>query len=337
MQIKPYTIQTALGPVHVTNNIVHELINSPALQRLKKIHQYGVLGSANANTPAYSRYDHSLGVCALLQRYGADQSEQIAGILHDASHTVFSHVAEMVFDHSSPDHSYQDNIHEWFLEKMNIPALLAKHHIRLDDILHKSGTHTRLEQDLPNICADRLEYNLNGALLKKMISHHDLEKLLTSLQFDENNWFFNHIEEAKLLGSISLYLNEHQWSTPYNGIAYHWAAQAIKQALRIGLLNNDDIHFSTDDVVFNTLVTSNDPIITQQMHYLSNAQNNFAVHDASDYDVHLKPKFRGIDPWVLTDQGLQRLTHIDHEYAHAFNRTKKLMAHGWYIKTGPTI
>ncbi len=85
------------GRTEIFEPIILELLASPALQRLKGVDQFGYL-PGYAIVPAggfpggpVSRFEHSVGVYLLLRKYGAPLEEQIAGLLHDVSHAVFSH------------------------------------------------------------------------------------------------------------------------------------------------------------------------------------------------------------------------------------------------------
>ncbi|HUB93002.1 MAG TPA: HD domain-containing protein [Verrucomicrobiae bacterium] len=81
------------GSAEVNSNVLLDLINSQPVQRLKGIAQFGIPDEFY-HKQNYSRYEHSVGVMILLQRLGASEEEQIAGLLHDVSHTAFSHVID---------------------------------------------------------------------------------------------------------------------------------------------------------------------------------------------------------------------------------------------------
>ncbi|MGL5642811.1 MAG: HD domain-containing protein, partial [Paraclostridium sp.] len=76
-------------------DVLIELINCDAVQRLKYIHQVGatylIKEELNVN-----RLEHSIGVMLLIRMLGGSLKEQIAGLLHDISHTAFSHVIDFV-------------------------------------------------------------------------------------------------------------------------------------------------------------------------------------------------------------------------------------------------
>ena len=57
-------------------DILEELINCKAVQRLKKIHQVGATYLVQKNLNV-TRYEHSLGVMLLIKRLGGSLEEQI--------------------------------------------------------------------------------------------------------------------------------------------------------------------------------------------------------------------------------------------------------------------
>src|SRR6266481_3951243 len=97
----PLTINTIYGNFIVTEPVLVDLFNHPIMERIKHIRQYGVSDYIIKQKKEYTRYEHCVGVWALLYLYGARLEEQIAGLLHDTSHTVFSHVGDTLFSHNS--------------------------------------------------------------------------------------------------------------------------------------------------------------------------------------------------------------------------------------------
>ncbi len=322
-QIQPLVINTIYTNFTVTEPVLIDLFNSPVMERIKHVRQQGTLDYVIKQKKEYTRYEHCVGVWGLLRMYGATLEEQIAGLLHDASHTVFSHVGDILFNHNSADSSYQDDIHEWYLTQWGVDKLLEQHHISLGSILHKSGTHTMLEQDLPNICADRLEYNLQAGILTDMLTTDDIATILKDLQYDNGQWFFVKQESAIKLALVSLFNTEHVWSSPVNQLIYQWTAHALKRALDIGLLTTDDIHFSTDPIVWDKLWISNDDVIANYLNKIIHYKQ-LITPQSENNKVLRTGKFRGLDPFVQTDNTLQRLTSINSTYCNEYNRVKAL-------------
>jgi len=64
----------------------------------------------------------------LVRRLGASLDEQIAALLHDVSHTAFSHVIDFVFnDHNGQ--SYHEEKKEEFVASTDIPTILNKYNL----------------------------------------------------------------------------------------------------------------------------------------------------------------------------------------------------------------
>ncbi len=322
---------TILGSLILDEPVLIDLINSEAMQRLKLIHQYGVAHYPNKNI-AYSRYQHSLGVLHILKVVGCSLQEQIAGLLHDVSHTVFSHVADVLFAHKSSVNSYQDDIHEWYISKTDIPAILSKYGFCVKDILHKSGTFKALEQDLPDLCADRLEYLLNGAFLEQLLTAQQVQDIFASLCFNNQTWYFSSLEQARKLADISLHLTEFRFASAWNIASYYWAAQALRLALDSQLLTLDDIHFSSDDAVWNKLAAVHIDNIDLLLKKIENSMQYCALSDASTFDLYVKPKLRGIDPLVMVDSQLVRLSVLDQDFYNKFWCLKNKLENGLYLK-----
>jgi HD superfamily phosphohydrolase len=108
-------VQTFYGPIEVKEPVLLELIHSAPMQRLKQVHQYGVAYYTKTHPEEYNRFDHSLGVFAILRIKGASLVEQIAGLLHDISHSAFSHVGDWVYAKENQENDYHSSVHEGFV------------------------------------------------------------------------------------------------------------------------------------------------------------------------------------------------------------------------------
>jgi HD superfamily phosphohydrolase len=80
------------------------------VQRLHGVLQHGITGLIGLTQPI-TRYEHSVGAMLLVRQLGGSLREQIAALLHDVSHTAFSHVIDYVLnDHDGQ--SYHDEMKE---------------------------------------------------------------------------------------------------------------------------------------------------------------------------------------------------------------------------------
>lgn len=324
------TIRSLYGTVTITEPVLIDLLQTPSVKRLEHINQYGITPFIK-KLPPYSRFTHSVGVMVLLRLYGASLAEQIAGLLHDVSHTVFSHVGDFLYTATHND-SYQDSIHEWFIKQTELKDLLEHHEYAISDIIHKNGTFLLLEQEIPELCADRLEYVLYGGHLKNIINSKDIDSILSHLKTDNNQWYFDDIAAARLFAECALALTKNEFASASGLLTYKWAAQALHRACEINLINTHEIHFSIDNVIWQKLYTSPDEHIKQHLYNLKNFASIITLSTKHDFDIHMIGKFRGIDPLVKRNNYVKRLTEWDATFKEEFEKIRDTIAQGWYIK-----
>lgn len=143
------------GEFDITEPIIIELIESKPLRRLKEIDQAGyqplwVKPNVEIGKYDHSRFAHSVGVYLLLRKYGAPFEEQIAGLIHDVSHSAFSHCIDYVLDAGSEkEHNHQDNVFKDFVKKTEIPRILKKYGFDPDYIADDSHFPLK-EKNLPD-------------------------------------------------------------------------------------------------------------------------------------------------------------------------------------------
>jgi hypothetical protein len=323
-------IETFYGTFEVEEPVLLELIESPAFQRLKHIHQYGV-AYYTTHREEYSRYDHSLGVFFLLRAKQCSLEEQIAGLLHDVSHTVFSHVGDWIFNRQNQEVDYQTLTHTGYLEQSGLGEILNKHGYSIEEILPKQELFPALEQPLPTLCADRLDYNIQGAFHRGFITRQEAIRLFHEIQLIDGEWISNEHEILKKLVRYSLFMTQDCWGSGTNYVLSMWLADAILRGIDIGILNMEDVRFGTDSEIWTCLLTSDDPLIQKHMQMILNPFNHHSFVAKDEADLFITCKFRGIDPLVLVDGKCMRLTTIDSILEVEFNLAKTRMGSGWMI------
>src|SRR6476661_8398010 len=111
------------GDVSIDDPRLLALIDCPTFRRLEGIRQAGPSAFAFP-FKTVTRYEHSLGVYVLLRRLGAGRREQVAGLLHDISHTAFSHAVDFVIASDEQDH--HESLKPVLLDRGDIAAALAR-------------------------------------------------------------------------------------------------------------------------------------------------------------------------------------------------------------------
>lgn len=325
-------IDTFYGPIEVQEPVLLELIDSPVFQRLKNIHQYGV-AYYTTHREEYNRYDHSIGVFAILRVNDTPIEGQIAGLLHDVSHTAFSHVGDWVFGKENKDKNYQDGIHALFLEKSGLAEILKKYNFTTEQILPKEELFPALENSLPNLCADRIDYNIQGAYYQGFITHEEAVSIFKDLRFINNRWVSNYPELMKKLTRFSLFMTQTCWGSPTNYVTSRWLADAILRGIDLGCISYAELHYETDQVIWDKLILQKDSIIEKKMKMIMNPQAYFSIVDSiNEADFIVKSRFRGIDPWVVSESTYSRITEMDNKLAEEFEKARQIISKGWAVK-----
>jgi len=314
------------GKVKIEEPLILELIKSPSLQRLKGIDQVGYL-------PFYSklhsqkfdkitRFEHSLGVFILLKKLKAPFKEQIAGLLHDLSHGVFSHAIDYVVKAGSEkDHSFQDSIFEKFLKNSEIPSILKKHGFDLNYILNKNN-FPLLEKQLPDLCADRIDYSLRNAVCNKIISKRKVNYFLKNLSVENNFWLFKNFQSAKKYTNLFFHLNTVHYAGFPTAVMFRTVGDVLKYSLEKGYLKRGDL-FTTDKIVLNKVKSElkSDPklkLLFNQMTGKIKTENN-----PKNYDTIVYCKSRIVDPYFKDGKKIKRFSQVDRNWSKIVKRELK--------------
>src|SRR3989344_2443568 len=292
------------GEFEISEPVLLELIASPSIQRLKGISQMG-MPQEYWHTPVFSRYEHSIGVMLILRKLNASINEQIAGLLHDVSHTAFSHVADWVFgDPTKEDH--QDNIFEEFVLKSEIPGILEKNNISTKEILDFSN-FPLLEQELPELCADRIDYTLRelNAIGKEALAR----ELAGDLISFNSRIVFKSKELAESFANSFISRNNQHWAAPESRLRYYLLSDILKEAMLKEIISKEDFG-KTDQEVLSAITLSKDASLLEKLKILSGKLK--AIE--SDTGILLQKKFRYINPSVILGNQVLPLSSISPEY-----------------------
>lgn len=309
--------------------VLIDLLGTAAIQRLSGVLQHGITALLGI-TQRTSRLEHSLGVMLLVRRLGGSLDEQVAALLHDVSHTAFSHVIDYVFnDHE--DQGYHERMKAAFLEDSDIPAVLAHHgydwHRFLDD-----GEFGLLERPAPDLCADRLDYFLRDSLDLGLCTKSQAQQALAHLDVFRGQIVVNNQEQARWMADTFMAADEASWSNFREVALYELAARAIRLGLELGVLSDADL-WSSDDAAWGRLHAAQDVELQQRLRLVS-ADTKF-TWDAAQPTFWVRTKLRTIDPPLVSDRGIQALSMLDPVYADLRNAYLQRKAGPWPVRVIP--
>ena len=294
-------------------------IELPVLQRLAGI---GLLCGTDwtplyKNRFYYSRLDHSKGVALIVWHFTHDKAQTIAGLLHDISTPVFSHVS---------DFRKGDALTQTATEAPT--AAIIRGDAELNRLLAEDGlTAAQVEDyhiypiadnEIPQLSADRLEYMfpsgmaLDGSWTMEEIRRCYNDLIILKNEDGQDELGFRTLEIAELYcehfcmtGHI-LQLNE-------NKLTLHLLGQIMNLAEKEGLLTEKDFMTLSEKEVMerldeslsvkNVSLSGND-ILSRIYHTFrtmtSIEHTDHALPEDEYFCVNLKVKQRYINPLVVS-------------------------------------
>ena len=227
-------------------NFLKKYIELPIMQRLSGI---GLLcgtdwTSLYKNRFFYSRLDHSVGVALIIWNFTKDKTQTIAGLLHDVSTTVFSHVSDFRKGDALTQTSTEEPTTKMILSDSALCKLLESDGIEPKDVVDYH-LYPIADNEIPSLSADRLEYMYpSGLALDGSWTFEEIAKTyndLIILKNEENKeeLGFKTIEMAELyckkfcmIGHI-LQLNE-------NKLSLQLLSQIMSKAVELDVLQEED-------------------------------------------------------------------------------------------------
>lgn len=218
----------------------------PLLKRLKGI---GLLCGTDwtplyKNRFYYSRLDHSLGVALIIWNFTHDKAQTIAGLLHDVSTPVFSHVSDFRKGDALTQTATEEDNKSLVHKDKELARLLAGDGLTIEEVedYHK---YPVADNEIPCLSADRLEYMypsgmaLDGSWdldsIKRTYENIRVlknEKGIDELGFTDQTIALDYCRHFCMIGHI-LQLNE-------NKLTLHLLGQIMNRAVELGILQEAD-------------------------------------------------------------------------------------------------
>ena len=312
-------------------NFLKKYIELPIMQRLSGI---GLLcgtdwTSLYKNRFFYSRLDHSVGVALIIWNFTKDKTQTIAGLLHDVSTTVFSHVSDFRKGDALTQTSTEEPTTKMILSDSALCKLLESDGIEPKDVVDYH-IYPIADNEIPSLSADRLEYMYpSGLALDGSWTFEEIAKTynnLTILKNEENKdeLGFKTIEMAELyckkfcmIGHI-LQLNE-------NKLCLQLLSQIMSKAVELNVLQEEDFMTLSESKIIekiesfirqNTLSLEEQKFATMHNTFRKMTKvehTNQKLPEDEYFCVSLKVKQRYINPLVkvgTNSQQAKRLSEV---------------------------
>jgi HD superfamily phosphohydrolase len=289
------------GRVSIEDSGVLDLIGCATFQRLKGVRQAGPSSLAFPFKDV-TRYEHSLGVFVLLRRLRAPRREQVAGLLHDISHTAFSHAVDFIILSHEQDHHEQ--LKPLMLDRCDIARALTRLGYSPREF-YDDSIYPLLEQPIPLLCADRLDYFLRDGLACGVLTSDFVGQMLGCLKIVDTRIVLSDIDVAREAAALFETMNREWWASPIEAFIYNEFADALKEGLQLGVLERDDL-MTEDALVLAKLDASGSRKIARKLH----AIRHLRPEHAHGYVPRIVPKQRWLDPPVQMNGTVQQLSAL---------------------------
>ena len=304
------------GKKKIESKAIIELIKSAPLQRLKKIAQYGIPDELYYRKN-FTRFEHSIGVMLLLKKLGASEKEQIAGLLHDVSHTAFSHLIDWVVGEGYiEDENFQDKSHKKFINSKHLSKILKKYKFNPKEIFEYKEFGL-LERPIPMLCADRADYSLRE--FPKDVAR----KCLNSIIVINGKMVFKNKASAFLFAKYFLKSQMTHWGGFEANARYRIFANLLKYAMDKKIINFGDF-WKYDEYVISKLKKSKDEKILKTFKIFK--KKSLRSYPMSK--VLAKRKFRRVDPLFLQKNKILTLSSQSKEFTKLLTKAKIENDHG---------
>ncbi len=310
------------GVVELDEPFIEELLVSAPLQRMKGIHQAGANYLIDPKQTG-TRYTHCVGVMLLLRGAGASLEEQAAGLLHDVGHGAFSHVLDLVFPQY--DHNFDDAHLGELIANSEIPSIYEKYGFDWKKVVEKKSFGL-LERPSPRLCADRIDYTFRDSLYS--LDASTIRRWWEDLRVHDGEFVFASPQLAAEFALQYLHMDDLIWSSPRFATGYRVFADALKEAVALGIISRADLHTS-DEEVLEKLRLAQNPLIQSKLALLN---GNFDAIRSDDFDFRLSWKVKWVDPLVLMHYGPVPISILNPAVKEAIDAHNGRMQHGLMVK-----
>ena len=285
------TINDHIYGIFQISEKINKLLNSPMLQRLKKIHQNGVAYLIHPSQST-TRYEHSVGVMLLTKFLGGNEEDQIKALLHDVSHTTFSHLIDQVY--MNQNQNYHEVIKETFLSSKSILTSLKEIDISINDL---SMTNDTIFKGI-GLNADRIDYCLRDLKAMNRIFQPEYSAILNNLIIDDSKKIHcTDLKSAKFIFNKFIEVNQEIYFDSKVEVAQIVMKFILNNMIKKGLLLEKDF-LSTDEEILRKIIDSE-----YKSYFLAiSSELEFKLsHSPTKHFVTRKLRF--IDPTIIGKSG----------------------------------
>ena len=114
-------------------------------------------------------------------------------------------------------------------------------------------------------------------------------------------------------------MNKFRWTGKQYRMRYHLLSNILKKSFDKGIINFEDLKYKADMEIIDKLLETQEEEILEVFDLF---EKSFEV-DYSDDGIVLPQKFRYVDPKVIVNGNVNKLSELDSEYKEILEKEKK--------------
>ena len=267
-------------------------IQLPVMQRLAGV---GLLCGTDwtplyRNRFYYSRLDHSKGVALIVWHFSHNKAQTIAGLLHDISTPVFSHVSDFRKGDALTQTATEEPTARIIRGDAELSRLLAEDGLSAEEV-EDYHIYPIADNEIPQLSADRLEYMfpsgmaLDGSWTMEEIRRCYNDLVILKNEYGADELGFRTLEVAELycehfcmIGHI-LQLNE-------NKLTLHMLGQIMNMAEKAGVVSESDFMTLSEKEVMEKLNRHAELVSASITSSEQRFRNKFEMTTSNDVECH---------------------------------------------------
>jgi HD superfamily phosphohydrolase len=250
--------------------------------------------------------------------YKRSIEEQIACLIHDLSHTAFSHVIDFVMKDVKQE--FADNRLEEIINKSDIPKIIEKYGFDLKKVLDKTK-FPLLDNSLPDVSMDRWDYFMRDGFMMGFLPKALINSFLSEIYEKENVFYFKDLRLASTFAILYVNFCRLIWLDPNSHGSYFLLGEAIKIALDDKLIIEEDF-FTNDEVLLDKLKLSSNIKIKKILDRLTQGKE-FVYEEENKAEFFGPNKARFVDPLIESNGKLIRVSDLTPNIKYFFEEFSK--------------
>ena len=204
-----------------------------------------------------SRYDHSLDVALIVWKLTHDKKATLAGLFHDISTPVFSHV----IDYMNKDYIKQESTEEKTLEIL-MSSIELKKCLKVDNIslqeIADFKKYSLVDLDRPALCADRLDGTIcSGINWTKSIDGETSKDIINDLilvknESNQDEIAFKSEKYAKRFSNLNDEINEITHSNNDNYMM-QLLADIVRLSINLEIVDYESLYYLIEEDIINCI------------------------------------------------------------------------------------